>query len=61
MNYSALEKHKEALREVDQRKKVYQRLIDKGSMSRSDADRKIAIMQEIAAEYKKLAEMEQLI
>jgi hypothetical protein len=59
--FSNLEKHREAMREVEQRKRVYNRLIDEGKMRKQDADRKIAIMEEIADEYKELADMERLI
>ena len=59
--YSALEKHREALREVELRKSVYERWIAMGGMSGSEAERKIAIMQEIADEYEKAAEKERLL
>jgi hypothetical protein len=53
--FSALEKHREAQREVELRKSVYERLIVMGVMSRSEAERKIAIMQEISDDYHALA------
>jgi multidrug resistance efflux pump len=59
--YSALEKHREALREVELRKNVYERLIMKGTMSRSEAERKIAIMQSIADDYERASEKERLL
>jgi hypothetical protein len=59
--YSALEKHREAQREVELRKSVYERLIMMGTMSRSEAERKIAIMQEISDEYERASEKERLL
>lgn len=60
MQHSALEKHREAMREVGYRRQVYERRVAAQQMSRSEADRKIAIMQEIADEYRELAEKERL-
>jgi hypothetical protein len=57
MKYSALEKHREATREMEMRKTVYARM----HMSPSEAKRKIEIMQEIAADYLKLSERERLL
>lgn len=48
------------MREVNYRKQVYERLINAQKMSRGDAERKIAIMQEIADEYRALADKERL-
>jgi hypothetical protein len=59
--FSNLEKYREAKREVEQRRRVYARLLDEQKMSTQDADRKISIMEEIADEYKELADMERLI
>jgi hypothetical protein len=59
--YSAFEKHREALREVEMRRSVYERRVEARQMSRKEADRKIAIMEEIAAEYAALAEKERLV
>jgi hypothetical protein len=59
--FSNLEKQREAQREVAYRKQVYDRLISAQRMSRQDADRKIAIMQEIADEYRELVKAERLI
>jgi len=61
MIHSALEKHREATREVAYRQQVYERLIGAQKMSRREADRKISIMQEIADEYRELAEKERLL
>jgi len=59
--HSALEKHREALREVEMRREVYKRRIQAGSMNAKDAARKISIMQEIADDYGAMAETEKLI
>lgn len=40
-----------AKREVAQRKRVYPRLVEKGSLTGSRAAIEIALMEEIAAEY----------
>ena len=60
MKYSAFEKHREALREVEMRQHVYKRRVEQDNMSPKEAERKIAIMQEIADEYAELAKQEQL-
>jgi hypothetical protein len=57
MKYSALEKHREAAREMEMRKTVYARL----RMSPSEAKRKIEIMEEIANDYRALADKERLL
>lgn len=49
-----------ARREVDQRRHVYPRLIERGEMSRERATREIAIMIEIAEEYAALARLDEL-
>lgn len=49
--FTNAEKAKEAKREVAQRKRVYQRLVTNGRMSGADMERKIKIMDEIAADY----------
>jgi hypothetical protein len=48
------------MREVAYRQQVYERLIGAQKMSRSEATRKISIMQEIADEYRALADKERL-
>lgn len=45
------DKRRCAKREVAQRKRVYPRLVSKGSMSQAEADREIAIMEAIASDY----------
>jgi len=59
--YTAEEKAKEARREVTYRQFVYSRRLAAGKMTEADAKRKIAIMEEIAADYEKLAEGERLL
>ncbi|BEV44373.1 hypothetical protein [Afipia carboxidovorans] len=46
------EKAAEAERELRMRKQVYPRRVADGRMTQADADRKIAIMAEIAEDYK---------
>ena len=55
--FTAEEKHKEALREVCMRREVYH---NRG-MNQATHRRRIAIMQEIAADYARLAEKERLL
>ncbi len=55
--FTAEEKYKEALRELQMRKTVYAR----HAMDPAEARRKIAIMQEIADDYHKLAQQERLL
>jgi hypothetical protein len=59
--FTADEKHREALREVEMRVTVYEHKITMGTMSRREADRRIALMREIAADYAALAEKERLL
>jgi hypothetical protein len=53
------DKFKEAMRELSYRKRVYERLVAEKGMRRELADKRIAIMQEIAEDYRKLAEHDQ--
>jgi hypothetical protein len=59
--FTAEEKHREALRELAMRKRLYPRWVEKGAMAATDAAQKIALMEEIAADYGKFAEKERLI
>lgn len=52
------EKADEAEREVKMRKQVYPNQVAIGRYSRETADKRIAIMEEIAQEYRKEEEME---
>jgi len=58
--FSNREKWKEAAREVSYRQFVYSKRIAEGKMEQADADRKIAKMQEIADDYAKLAEYDEM-
>jgi hypothetical protein len=51
MNFTAAEKRAEILREIKFRERVYGRLVESGGMKQADAERRIAIMQEIADDY----------
>lgn len=51
MTYTRDEKLREARRELRQRRRVYPRLVQQGKLTRADADRQIAIMEAIAADY----------
>lgn len=56
--FTARQKQQAAAREVAQRKRVYQRLVDNHRMNPADAEREIAIMQEIEADYRQRADAE---
>jgi hypothetical protein len=56
--FSNADKAKEADREVKMREHVFGKRVAAGSMRPQDADRKIAIMREIGADYRALAEEE---
>ena len=59
--FTAEQKAKAALQEVAMRVIVYRGKVERGEMTEADAARKIAIMREIAADYRKLAEAERLL
>jgi hypothetical protein len=56
MPYSDREKQVEAEREVRNRERIYPALLGQKKLRRIDAGRQIAIMKEIAADYKKKAD-----
>lgn len=58
---SAKEKADCAWRELKQRQRVYQRLVEQGRMTRQLADRELRLMEEIARDYDKQAESERLL
>jgi hypothetical protein len=60
MTYTARDKAKEAIREVSYRQFVYSKKVDAGTMKLDDAERRIAVMQEIADDYLVLAEAEDI-
>jgi hypothetical protein len=59
MSYTAREKATEAKREVAQREWVYQKMVDGGRLKLDQANYRIAVMKEIAADYAELAEAEE--
>lgn len=59
--YSAEEKRKAILREINYRKFVYPRRVEAGTMTQKKANEELAIFEEIAADYTKLAEKERLL
>lgn len=61
MTFTAKEKREAAERELKLRRRVYAWQVQKGSMKRAEADREIALMREIAADYAALEEAERLI
>ena len=58
MTFTAAEKAKCATREVAQRRRVYPRLVESQRMKQAEADRQIAIMEAIAADYRAQADAE---
>lgn len=61
MPFTAKEKQECAERELRMRKRVYHDRVANGRMSKELACREIRLMEEIAADYGKLAEGERLI
>jgi hypothetical protein len=59
--FSHLDKLTAVRREIAQRRAVYPRLVQAGRMSQREADRQIAIMQDIANDYDSLANKERLL
>ena len=49
--FTAKEKLAEVKREIAFRRRVYDRLVDNGSMRASERDFRIAVMEQIAADY----------
>jgi len=58
MTFTAREKAEEASREIAQRQGVYPRLVAQRRLTPAKADRQIAIMREILADYEAQAETE---
>lgn len=61
MSFTATEKRQCAARELAIREKVYVRWVKRGKMLQRIADREIALMKEIAEDYRKLEEKERLL
>ena len=59
--FSAFEKHREAVRELEFRRRVYERMIDSAKLSRDVAARRLALMSEIADDYREQSEKERLL
>jgi hypothetical protein len=59
MEFTAREKEKAARTEAGHRKYVYKRLVEKGTKTREQADRGIAIMEAIRDDYKRIADVEE--
>jgi hypothetical protein len=51
MRFSTEEKIAECTREIQQRERVYRRLIEQKKMTQQMADRQLDIMKEIASDY----------
>jgi hypothetical protein len=60
-HFSYEDKLKCAERELKQRYRVYTRRVDNGTMTKAQMDREIALMEEIAADYRALAETGRLL
>lgn len=61
MTFSAKEKREALDREVRYRVRVYERLIRDGKMTKEKAEREVAIMRAIAADYFTLEQEERLL
>jgi hypothetical protein len=59
--FTTADKHREVLRELAMRRRLYPRWIEKGTMTAKDAARQIAIMEAIAADYADALEQERLL
>ena len=57
MTYSDIEKAEEIRREIKMRKRVFPRWVADGRMKQADADRRIAILEEIAGEYESVGQL----
>lgn len=56
--FTARQKQQAAAREVAQRQRVYPRLVEAGRLKQAEAERQVAVMQSIEADYRKIAEAE---
>lgn len=50
--FTIQQKHAELMREIGMRVRVYPGAIRRGSLTQADADNRIAILKEIAADYR---------
>jgi len=60
-HFTAQQKHECAVREVALRKRVYDNLVNVGKFTRENADKQIALMQEIADDYAAQVKKERLL
>lgn len=58
---TATEKLEAIERELTFRRRVYPRLVNKGSMTQRKSDSEISILMEVADDYRRLAEGERLL
>ena len=58
--FSAVDKRDCVIREANMRRMVYPKRVAAGKLRQGTADREIAMMDEIAADYKRLTETEML-
>jgi hypothetical protein len=58
---TATQKLEAVNRELGFRRRVYERRVQEGRMTQAKADHEIAIFEDIAADYRKLAEGERLL
>jgi len=56
---SAVEKYREAQRELAYRRRVYAKLLAENRLQPEIAEQRIAIMQEIVEDYRRLAEIDE--
>lgn len=61
MTFSTGEKLKEVLRELNMRRHVYPQLVGRGKLRQEEANRRINILEEIAADLRKVEASERLI
>jgi hypothetical protein len=61
MTFTAEEKFKCAVRELEMRRRVYPRWLEQGSMTEKKSERELALMAEIADDYRELALKERLV
>jgi hypothetical protein len=55
--FTDVQKQEEAERELKMRRRYYPGMVEKGKLTREKADRQIALMTEIAADYKARSEL----
>lgn len=61
MNYTSRDKREAIERELRYRRRVYERRVNEGAMTRDFAEEQIAIFQAILADYQKAEEGERLL